>query len=894
MRFLAFGGAGRAERARFGSWSEIPSGLLLDARGILPGRPSFGLGMPQGRPALIYRTLVGEGADAVVYSLLFEPRPEDFEHFQWNAAWMLASLLADPQASRILLEHPERATEETLASILDECTPVDLPTIEASEVLSGLMTRAALGPGSFVAVSAGVSMDEHTSMIDFAGALESLPAAMRTGRGWLVGGVEMHAEILGCALLIEGPSPVSADPGPGLAILDRLMRIAKTNATVADLLAQPWHVWGARGQGLFHNLKVLEAVEAESVHAWDVLGSVPVREGPLANEIRTAAIRSFEQSSKPLGFEPTTMLLEDAEAGRRRIDPALAARLDRGAMQRHLISRGVPPAAWPDWMEVPVDVRGSLWIKMIDAASGGWTDLATRAMADLGSGETPEAGAAARAAIEKSRANGGDPLEWKDFAARSEDLRTLLGQWARDNVQKMRGDWQTGYLVLGNDPGGAALAKSNIAAPIAARLVRSIWDAAAGPRSEQARVWLQALATSPLRDIVPLTTKLELAAAAGGRWVALERLRRAYDGESVTGEAAAKDERPYLARELEAFAQKAPERASDLVALRGVLGEELPEKAQRAVAKWIKPVKEERPAGTAWLNVVAKRLQNIRSAPPSEQPARPAKPAKPQRAERPPVPKYVPPVSRPEPVPPPVRVEPPVRSEPPKRVDPPRRESPGRVEIRVPDPKPVTPMPVRSAEPALPPRAAEPPVPAEVRPEPVAPAPPTTPLVRPDLREKLRVWIAGGNVEDDRIGDEELLKLFEQGNANEVAAARTIIEGFSAGLLYRLAGRSLLNPRLLDGAARVFGTATLDRIIRDAVHYDLLKFAKVAARRLALNHADGWAGAVDQSMLRVLRGGHNELRQALNREFRETDPTLVDELARAIEPPAQRSSEDAA
>jgi len=177
--------------------------------------------------------------------------------------------------------------------------------------------------------------------------------------------------------------------------------------------------------------------------------------------------------------------------------------------------------------------------------------------------------------------------------------------------------------------------------------------------------------------------------------------------------------------------------------------------------------------------------------------------------------------------------------------------------------------------------------------ETTAPAPPSTPLVRPDLREKLRVWIAGGNVEDDRVGDEELLKLFEQGNPNEVAATRTIIEGFNAGLLYRLAGRSLLNPRLLDGAARVLGTATLDRIIRDAVHYDLPKFAKVAALRLALNHPDGWSGAVDQSILRLLRGGHDELRHALNREFRETDATLVDELARSIDPP-QRSSEDAA
>jgi hypothetical protein len=165
--------------------------------------------------------------------------------------------------------------------------------------------------------------------------------------------------------------------------------------------------------------------------------------------------------------------------------------------------------------------------------------------------------------------------------------------------------------------------------------------------------------------------------------------------------------------------------------------------------------------------------------------------------------------------------------------------------------------------------------------------------VRPDLREKLRVWVAGGNIDDDRAADEELIKLFEGGNPNELAASRTIIEGFGPGLLYRLSGRAIANPRLLDGVARVLGNAALDRIVRDATHYDILRFAKVAAARLGLNHAEGWSGAVDQAVIRLLRAGNNELRKELNRELMQMDPTLIEELQRVVSP-AARSSEDAA
>ena len=58
----------------------------------------------------------------------------------------------------------------------------------------------------------------------------------------------------------------------------------------------------------------------------------------------------MDDSSEALDFEPTALLLAEAEAGRQRIAAAAVGRLDRTALLSFLSDRGIPPAPWPAWI----------------------------------------------------------------------------------------------------------------------------------------------------------------------------------------------------------------------------------------------------------------------------------------------------------------------------------------------------------------------------------------------------------------------------------------------------------------------------------------------------------------------------------------------------------------
>jgi hypothetical protein len=414
------------------------------------------------------------------------------------------------------------------------------------------------------------------------------------------------------------------------------------------------------------------------------------------------------------------------------------------------------------------------------------------------------------AGIEAARARGGNKLEWERFASLPAypELRSLLAQWVRDDVVRMRGDWQTAYFVLGDDPGGSALARRNVPAPLVGRLVMATAEALAGPRGEHARAWLESLATSALRDAVPMNIKLELPAIAGGRWTALERLRQAYDGESVSAEAAPEDERRFLGRELEALAQRAPAGTPDLSALRMLLGGELPERALRAVSRWTKASQPGDPrTGRGWLSTAGGRLG-------LGAPRMPAQPAVPT----------------------------------------PGGEAVPGARIRAADAGPV--LPGREAHPSAP--AADP--------------------ASAGVQERLREWVLGGTVEEDRTADEQMILLFEQGSPNDLGVARVALEGMSQGMSYRLATRAARNPRLLDAVSLVVGSAMLDRIIGDVVHYDLLGFASRAAERLRRFRTGGASCPADEAVVRWVRGGSRDLRMAVARQLGASDPALLAEL----------------
>lgn len=509
----------------------------------------------------------------------------------------------------------------------------------------------------------------------------------------------------------------------------------------------------------------------------------------------------MDDSSNELGFEASVLLLEEAEAGRRQLAAEEVARLDRTALQKSLSAHGIPPGPWPAWIEIPPVLKAELWIGAVTSAKKSWAALATLAVEDLGpDGERSEPALdVARRGIETARTRGGSPLDWQGMASHSAypELRSLLTQWARENVMRMRGDWETAYIVLADDPGGAELSRTNVLAPIAGRLVTRMCEALSGPNGERARAWLDALATSPLRDIVPLEIKLELPAAAGEPWMAIARLRQTYEGTSPSAETAPPEQRPFLERELEVMAQRCPAGTPDLAALRAQFDGQLSKSTLRALNRWTKPSRSEEPGAPA------KLLAGIAAL---------------------------------------------------------AREQKGKLKSW---PKPKTKAKLL-AEPE--PESMRTEEPAAVAAEPTA------------LQKNLFEWIRGGSVEDDRRADEEMIRVFEEGTADDLMEARKAIEGFGAGILYRLAARATLNPRLLDGLARAVDSGTLDTILQDAAEYDLWGFASQAAERLRRSRSDGADGPVEQAVLRLLRDGPSQVREALAQHLGTIDPALREEL----------------
>jgi len=552
--------------------------------------------------------------------------------------------------------------------------------------------------------------------------------------------------------------------------------------------------------------------------------------------------------TEPLGQEQTRLLLEETEAAQRRLDASEVEALDRTALLCFFSTRGIPPGPWPAWIEIRPALKAELWTRILGEAKKYWATFATLAIDDLApAGERWEPALdVARAGIEAARTRGGSPLDWQDLASRPAypEIRPLLTSWARENVVRMRGDWENGYITLGDDPGGVALSSSNIAAPVVGRLVTRMCEALNGPNEERARAWLEALATSPLRDIVPLEIKLDLPAAVGGRWEPLARLRQAYDGTESSTEVAPLDQHGFLERELQSLAQRGPAGTTDLATLTAQFGGELPEGAQRALARWTKPARPDRAAaGAAWLSGIAAaareqtgKLADLGARAAREQTGKLADLG--ARAAREQTGKLADLAAR-------------AREQTSKMQWPKlRKKDPSKLKL---EPQGVEPT------------AADSPAVMEATEEPT------------QMQKKMVEWIRGGSAEDDRKADEELIRLFEESTEDDLLAMRKAIAGLTDGILYRLASRAALNPRLLDGVARVVDEGTLDDILLDIAHYDLWGFAPQAAERLHASH-DGSFGPLEQSVIRLLRDGPDPVRDALAKELGAIDRPLLDDL----------------
>src|ERR1700721_4641039 len=112
MRLLAYGGNASKERRRFGEW-DIPEPILQSGYGIgTPNRRSYGCGILQKQPYLIFRELQGTERGGYPFTLLMDPGEEIWRRWQWDAAELIAAILQSEECG-VLFREPERLEEES-------------------------------------------------------------------------------------------------------------------------------------------------------------------------------------------------------------------------------------------------------------------------------------------------------------------------------------------------------------------------------------------------------------------------------------------------------------------------------------------------------------------------------------------------------------------------------------------------------------------------------------------------------------------------------------------------------------------------------------------------------------------------------------------------------------
>jgi hypothetical protein len=190
-RLFAYGGNAFVYRAKVGMWPAISEGVLQDIYGLYGGI-AFGMGCLEDRRFLILRqrqNLQNRGGYA--YTFLLDPGISIWRRFQWNAAALAVSILADAETSSAFLKDVESCTSARIEALLARLQPVQSGGAvdnTAISLLAGSLHRDGV-----------LTTHGRISMRDMSASIEGLPVPLR-GQTFLVGGCRLHAEVLGTGL----------------------------------------------------------------------------------------------------------------------------------------------------------------------------------------------------------------------------------------------------------------------------------------------------------------------------------------------------------------------------------------------------------------------------------------------------------------------------------------------------------------------------------------------------------------------------------------------------------------------------------------------------------------------------------------------------------------------
>jgi hypothetical protein len=576
MRLLAYGGTSLIERCQVGKWPEIPEGALGDRSSLVGSEFSYGVGLLEDQlPFVILRqrqNLQNRGGYA--FTLLLDPGEQVWKTFGWNGADLAQSLLKSSLGQNLVLR-PEDFTENEIRNRLSEIEPsAEFKGHEDTGRFWGLWAGAIVLEERLMVDPKDVGFERLPRIETMASCLSSLLPCFRCPYGWLVGGSKEHGEAFGAHLVFDEVGSEDRDINSLIEEGENILTAWNTvsanpsfEETTRNKSDQPVFLWKPpEGRPLKKYLKGI-TILGDYLGEKKSLDDEPDEGTGLEQEIERARNVQALSGSHPLNEAATRLVVGQHFRFNLRLRDKDVQRLHSQTLIEELFKRGKQPTDEESRMRLPSEIRLAVWRKLIESekAIEGLPLLLGSAVKDL-LAETVTDGVnysqiaeLADITIDRTVAAGASLQPWAGYWDDSE-LQYLVGDRLRKEagrrIKEGGRDRVLDYLVFGGDEGGVLLANDGIEEPEALAVVTALLAEVQQEErlSHKARQWLDSLASSPLRPVVPITKKIELAKTLDDQWTNLAELWRLYCGQEpapdMTSTSHTESEREFLGHEL--------------------------------------------------------------------------------------------------------------------------------------------------------------------------------------------------------------------------------------------------------------------------------------------------------------------------------------------------------
>jgi hypothetical protein len=569
----------------------FPQGSLGDKNGIsVSGAPACGFGLTENNGRfLIHREMQVSGEREYPFTVLLDPGEEEWTRFKSNGALLMLAL-SRSETFELLRRNPISLNAERLTRALADLTLPSLPLL-TSESVEGELALFLL-PDRIQSANpvclrlADIGSTERPNWEAMAQLLEHLPPAFRTV-SWASGCPRATARLFGCRIVFD--DPMQTEPPPGLdslrpeglrrwRLLQRRREVTEACGWDGDRLHRAVDQWEIGAGSFFQAMEtVLELLEAG-----ELTGALLQRANAAADAapefsraIHDIIDRLDDRSEKKYSREETLRHLQTT----RRVTEKMSRKLHPLGAADWLTENRIPPSRLPAIIRMPQDA-------ILEASrrylSGSLTDF-NRRYAEVCRAFTehisePALEAPVREALKDFLR---PPVPWLELLQIDERHRAVLWPLVslalKRAIENMESVWFAGYLWALEDKGAKRLfeleEKRGTRLTEAANGIFKIFRQTLGGATseslrQKAREWLESLATSEARLLIPVSVKLEIAKHVRGPWEPLLLLDSVMRSPRLRVKQVPPDTIPYLDEEAIELWRQVRGVTTDLIALR--------------------------------------------------------------------------------------------------------------------------------------------------------------------------------------------------------------------------------------------------------------------------------------------------------------------------------------